>query len=88
MGFQVFDIQGQYLWMLTSSLDALTEPKGLAILPSEELIAVVDTGNYRIKAFNLLHRAENTEPQIKESPSTNFSWKHPDQNDLDNDMMP
>nr|CDS28333.1 tripartite motif containing protein 3 [Hymenolepis microstoma] len=85
---QVFDIQGQYLWMLTSSLDALNEPKGLAVLPREELIAVVDTGNYRIKAFNLLHRAENTEPLIKKSPSTNFSLKHSDQNDLDNDMMP
>lgn len=88
MGFQVFDMEGQYLWMLTSSLDALNEPKGLAILPSEDLIAVVDTGNYRIKAFSLLHRAENSEPQIKDSANTNFPWKHSDQNDLANDKMP
>ncbi|VDL61295.1 unnamed protein product [Hymenolepis diminuta] len=85
---QVFDMEGQYLWMLTSSLDALNEPKGLAILPSEDLIAVVDTGNYRIKAFSLLHRAENSEPQVKDSASTNFPWKHSDQNDLANDKMP
>lgn len=82
-------MEGQYLWMLTSPLDALNEPRGLAILPSEELIAVVDTGNYRIKAFNLLHRADISDTQLKESASTNFFIrKHSDQNDVVNDKMP
>lgn len=44
--------------MLTTPLDALNEPGGVAVLPSEEIVVVVDTGNYRIKAFNMLHRAE------------------------------
>lgn len=58
---QVFDKEGQYLWTLTSQLDALCEPRGVAILPSEELVVVVDTGNYRIKAFSLSHRAANND---------------------------
>ena len=58
---QIFDKEGQYLWMLTSPLDALNEPRGIAILPDEELVVVVDTGNYRIKAFSLPHRSANNE---------------------------
>lgn len=70
------------MWIMTSSLDALNEPQGIAILPSEDLIAVVDTGNYRIKAFKLPHRAASCEFPMKEYASTNFPCMRFDQNDL------
>ncbi|KAM7541019.1 hypothetical protein Aperf_G00000042918 [Anoplocephala perfoliata] len=83
---QVFNTEGQFLWIMTSSLDALNEPRGIAILPSEELIAVVDTGNYRIKAFKLPHHAAGFELQMKESASSNFPSMRFDQIDLQEKM--
>ncbi len=48
----MFDSEGRYLQALFSSVEALTEPLGVAISEENNLIVVVDAGNFRLKAFN------------------------------------
>ncbi|KAL5113027.1 Tripartite motif-containing protein 3 [Taenia crassiceps] len=72
---QVFDKEGQYLWLFTSSLDALNDPRDIAILPNNGLIAVVDTGNYCIKAFNLQNRADNYASMSNENNNATLAHK-------------
>nr|CDS22806.1 tripartite motif containing protein 3 [Echinococcus granulosus] len=79
---QVFDKEGQYLWMFTSSLDALNDPRDIAILPNDGLIAIVDTGNYCIKAFNLQNRQANNAVTLKECNDATLTQKPIEQNIL------
>ncbi|VDK34420.1 unnamed protein product [Taenia asiatica] len=79
---QVFDKEGQYLWMFTSSLDALNDPRDIAILSNDGLIAVVDTGNYCIKAFNLQNRADSNAAISNENNNATLAQKLIEQNNL------
>lgn len=68
--------------MFTSSLDALNDPRDIAILPNDGLIAIVDTGNYCIKAFNLQNRQANNAVTLKECNDATLTQKPIEQNIL------
>ncbi|KAL7062383.1 hypothetical protein AAHC03_0560 [Spirometra sp. Aus1] len=50
---QVFDNHGQFLRLLTTPLDLLNEPTGIAVSLAEQMAVVVDSGNFCIKAFQM-----------------------------------
>lgn len=68
--------------MFTSSLDALNDPRDIAILPDIGLIAVVDTGNYCIKAFNLQNRADINAAISNENNNAHLTQKSIERNNL------